>query len=97
MANLHETPILFKDLGAFSDDCQAGSASKAVASRGEVRYASRFNLKQPDIAKLNLNPLTCTFSTGVFVVSNIDDWRTESVAEKILDLIQSHERYRTLP
>lgn len=96
MADLLKTPIPIKDLGAFSDDCQAGSVSKRVASRVEALYASRLNLKQHEIAKLNLNPLTCTFNTGVFVISDADTWRNEKVAEKILDLIQSHERYSTL-
>ncbi|KAK4001993.1 Glycosyltransferase 8 domain-containing protein 1 [Daphnia magna] len=92
LADLLKTPIPIKDLGAFSDDCQAGSVSKRVASRVEALYASRLNLKQHEIAKLNLNPLTCTFNTGVFVISDADTWRNEKVAEKILDLIQSHER-----
>ena len=63
-----------------------------VASRGETRYASRLNFKQPNIAKLNLNPLTCTFNTGVFVISDVDSWRKEKVSDKILDLVHSHER-----
>ena len=92
LADLLDTPILLKDLGAFSDDCHTGSVSKMVASRGETRYASRLNFKQPNIAKLNLNPLTCTFNTGVFVISDVDSWRKEKVSDEILDLVHSHER-----
>ena len=92
LADLLDTPFLFKDFGAFSDDCHTGSVSKMVASRGETRYASRLNFKQPNIAKLNLNPLTCTFNTGVFVISDVDSWRKEKVSDKILDLVHSHER-----
>lgn len=92
IVELLESPVLFRDLGAFSDDCQAGSVSKMVASRGETRYATRLNLKQPMIAKLEINPLTCTFSTGVFVISDVDTWRKENVKAKIIDLIHAHER-----
>lgn len=92
LSELLDTPILFEDLGAFSDDCQAGSVTKMVASRGETRYVSRLNLKHPTISKLDLNPLTCTFSTGVFVTSDVDTWRKEKIPEKIKELIRSHEQ-----
>lgn len=91
MADLLETPIPTPYLGAFSDDCHVGSASKMVASRSETRYASHLNLKHPLVAKLKLSPLTCTFNTGVFVASEIDDWRKEQVTEKILELLLANE------
>lgn len=93
IVELLETPILFQDLGAFSDDCQSGSVPKVGAFHGETRYGTRLNLKQPTVANFEINPLTCTFSTGVFVISDVHTWRKEKVSEKMYELIHSHERY----
>jgi len=79
-------------LAAFSDDCHSGSASKSISSRGENRYAGRLNLKHPLIVNLEINPITCTFSTGVFLTGDLDIWRREGISERVLALAQANEK-----
>ena len=87
---LLKTPLVPGTLGAFSDDCHAGSAAKAVSSRVESRFAGRVNLKHPVIAALDINPATCTFSTGVFVTAQLEIWRKEDIMGQVMTLLQSN-------
>lgn len=92
---LHHNPVSAGNLGAFSDDCHAGSASKTVSSRTESRYTGRLNLKHPSFAVFldQVNPLACTFNTGVFISSDLSIWRQETIARKIMALIQASAKY----
>lgn len=93
VGDLYKTPLVPDSLAAFSDDCHAGSASKSLTSRMENRYGGRLNLKHPEIASAEMNPLTCTFSTGVFLTADVDIWRKEGIANKVLSLAQANEKY----
>jgi len=88
---MHHNPVTTGNLGAFSDDCHAGSVSKTVSSRTESRFAGRLNLKHPSFAVFlhDANPLACTFNTGVFITSDLAIWRKEMVARKIISLLQA--------
>lgn len=95
VGELHETPLVPGSLAAFSDDCHSGSAGKSVSSRGENRFAGRLNFNNPAIVALDINPVTCTFSTGVFLTSDVDVWRKEGIWTKVLDLLKANEMYVT--
>ena len=82
-------------IGLFSDDCHSGSTSKSKSSRGENRYGKRIQLKNSAVIDfqnrvgVHINVMACTFSTGVFVVSDTKKWKNE-ISNEALKLIKTH-------
>ena len=98
VSELARSQVVPNSLGAFSDDCRAGSASKSASFHGENRYGARLHLKSPSIIELekqraiSISPKSCTFDTGVFVTSDVDIWRKENISSTILSLMKSHQQ-----
>ncbi|XP_071479159.1 glycosyltransferase 8 domain-containing protein 1-like [Diadema antillarum] len=64
---------------AFSDDCSAVTSRYGIIIN---KYASFLNFQNEKLKGLGLNPMECSFNTGVFVV-DVAEWKKQNVTARL--------------